>query len=176
MPFTPFHLGPGLFAAALLFALADLPTFLLASVILDIEPGSVRIFRLLNLTPPYAYHGFLHTFVGATFAALALARFLNWLAAKYRNSRIFGYAWKPTKNAVFLASFIGIYLHVFADSFVNVDMRPFWPYPENPLLGLVPPLAIYLACFLLFVAGALLYYARLIRASGSPFLKPAVPK
>jgi membrane-bound metal-dependent hydrolase YbcI (DUF457 family) len=174
MPTTPFHLGPGLFAAALLISIADLPTLLLASVILDVEPGSNLILRLLGATPPFAYHGSLHTFIGATLLAFVLSFFLVWLARKLRNRAFFGYFWRPTTSAILLACLVGTNLHIFVDSFVNTDMHPFWPYPQNPLLSTIPPLEIYVSCSLLFVLGLALLYVR--RLTSSPFLKSASPK
>ena len=175
MPTTPFHLGPGLFAAALLFAFADLPTLLLASVILDVEPGSHFILRSFGFSPPFAYHGALHTFIGATIVAVALSFFLVWLVQKYRNRiKLGSYVWNPTGSSIFIASLVGLNLHIFVDSFVNTDMQPFWPYQQNPLLGAIPPLEIYLGCFALFVLGLLLLYAR--SCAGSRFLKSASPK
>ena len=38
MPFTPLHLGPALFFGMVLLRYIDLPTFLVANVIVDIEP------------------------------------------------------------------------------------------------------------------------------------------
>ena len=46
MPFTPFHLGPGLLLGLLLLSYVDLPTFLLASVIVDVEPFLALYFNL----------------------------------------------------------------------------------------------------------------------------------
>jgi hypothetical protein len=67
MPLTPFHLGPGLFIPLLLLNIMDLPTFLIASVIMDIEPILV-----LSLALQYPLHGFLHTFLGGSIVALVL--------------------------------------------------------------------------------------------------------
>ncbi len=43
MPLTPFHLGPDLFFGLLFFSYVDFPTFLVANVIVDIEPILVSI-------------------------------------------------------------------------------------------------------------------------------------
>ncbi|MFW9990322.1 MAG: hypothetical protein ACFFC3_16900, partial [Candidatus Odinarchaeota archaeon] len=61
MPFTPYHLGPGLFIGLLFLSFIDFPTFLIASVIVDIEPFFVLYFNL-----DYPYHGFFHSFLGGT--------------------------------------------------------------------------------------------------------------
>lgn len=67
MPFTPFHLGPGLLFGLLLFSYVDLPRFLVASVVFDIEP-----FMVLSLNLDYSVHGYLQTFVGGTIVAFLL--------------------------------------------------------------------------------------------------------
>jgi len=161
MPATPFHLGPALFIGALLIGIADLPTLLLATLIPDVEPGSNFVLRFFGFIPPFAYHGSLHTFVGATLLAFAFAFLLVWLSQKYAGRiKLANYSWNPTKSSIFIASLVGLNLHIFVDSFVNTDMHPFWPYQQNPLLGTIPPLELYLACFALFVLGALICYAR----------------
>ncbi len=174
MPATPFHLGPALFVGALLISIADLPTLLLATLIPDVEPGSNFILRFFGFTPPFAYHGSLHTFIGATLLAIAFAFLLVWLSQKYKNRiRLGSYVWRPTKSSIVIASIIGLNLHIFVDSFVNTDMHPFWPYQQNPLLGTIPPLELYIACALLFILGAAILAFRL---RGSRFLKSASPK
>ena len=51
MPFTPYHLGPGLFFGLLLFRYLDFPAFLIANIVVDVEPFLVLAFGL---------HQFLH--------------------------------------------------------------------------------------------------------------------
>jgi len=68
MPFTPFHLGPGLLFGLLLLGYIDFPTFLVASVIVDVEP-----FLVLTLNLNYPLHGFLHSFLGGTLLAFLVA-------------------------------------------------------------------------------------------------------
>jgi len=46
MPFTPYHLGPGLFVGLLFLGFIDFPTFLVASVIVDMEPFLVLTLNL----------------------------------------------------------------------------------------------------------------------------------
>lgn len=65
MPFTPYHFGPGLFIGLLFLSFIDFPTFLIASVIVDIEPFLVLFFNL-----NYPLHGFFHSFLGGTIIAL----------------------------------------------------------------------------------------------------------
>jgi hypothetical protein len=67
MPFTPYHFGPGLFLGLVFLGFIDFPTFLVASVIVDIEPLLVMLFRL-----DYSLHGFFHFLLGGTLVAVAL--------------------------------------------------------------------------------------------------------
>jgi hypothetical protein len=54
----------------------------------------------------------------------------------------------------------GAYLHVLLDSFLYSDIRPFTPFPDNPLLGSASPVGVYALCAaLLFIGGALLALA-----------------
>ena len=68
MPFTPFHLGPSAWIGLILFQFLDFPTFLLASVVVDIEPFTVMFLGLR-----YPLHGFFHSFVGGSIIALLTA-------------------------------------------------------------------------------------------------------
>lgn len=58
MPFTPFHLGPAIFFGMLLRRNMHMPTFIVANVILDVEPLLVLILGL-----KYPLHGYFHTFI-----------------------------------------------------------------------------------------------------------------
>ncbi len=60
MPFTPFHFGPALFLGIPLRKYLHAPTFILANVILDVEPLLVLVMGL-----NYPLHGYFHTFITA---------------------------------------------------------------------------------------------------------------
>ncbi len=57
MPFTPYHVGPALLVALLLYPLLDIPAFIVASLVLDFEP-LLGLFGLL----PWSPHGVFHSF------------------------------------------------------------------------------------------------------------------
>ena len=65
MPVTPLHLGPSLWIGLILFKFLDFMSFLLASVIVDVEPFLVMFFGLR-----YPLHGFFHSFVGGSIVAI----------------------------------------------------------------------------------------------------------
>lgn len=73
VPFTPFHLGPGLLVGLALRRRLDLPTFLVANVAVDAR-ATLVFFGVLD----GPLHGPLHTYAGALalsggLAAVALA-------------------------------------------------------------------------------------------------------
>ena len=67
MPFTPFHLGPALGIGLPLRKYVHVPTFVMASVILDFEP-----FLVIYLGLDYPLHGYMHTFLSALLVGLLL--------------------------------------------------------------------------------------------------------
>jgi len=67
MPLTSYHLGSGLMIGLLFLNFIDFPTFLIASITVDIEPFIVLFFNL-----DYPLHGFFYSFLGGTIVALLL--------------------------------------------------------------------------------------------------------
>ena len=161
MPFTPFHLGPALLIALLLFRILDLPSFLLASVIVDVEPFLVM---LLGLN--YPLHGFFHSFLGGSIVAFVLA--LAMLKLRPSISRVMSLLrLKQTisPGRVWTASFLGLYIHLLLDSPLYPGMRPFYPLDTNPLLSSSTFIGfeIYTACTICFLTGIFLYAYRALR-------------
>lgn len=76
VPFTLYHLGPVLVIGYMLRRSIHWPTFLVASIIIDIEPLLVLISVLVN----YPLHGYLHTIlasiIGGTFIGIVM-HFVN---------------------------------------------------------------------------------------------------
>jgi hypothetical protein len=142
MPFTPYHFGPALLIGVLLIRFLDFSTIMIASVILDLEPLTVL---MLNL--PLPLHGFFHTYLGATIIAVVLAVSL-WPLRNYLNTimSFFGIHQESNLRTIFLASISGTCSHVFLDSFLYVEMNPFYPLFGNPFLNLVSSQFIYDLC------------------------------
>lgn len=166
MPLTPFHIGPGLFIPLLLFNLIDLLTFLIASVILDIEPVLVLF---LNLQ--YSVHGFFHTFLGGSIVALILAVFMIKTRKLFSPAMsVFKLEQKWSFTTILVAAFSGIYLHLFLDAQMHRDMQPFYPLTINPFLdqsslaGLIP----MIFCVWCFIGALIFYFIRLYMAVRKP--------
>ena len=162
MPFTPFHVGPALFFG-LAFSLAfDLSTLLVASVVPDVEPFCVMYFNLSECP----LHGFFHSYVGSSILAVLVAAvvypirsLLNRVTAAFRISQKFSF-----KKALF-TSFVGVYFHVFLDSFLYEEMMPFYPLQGNPFINILSAYGsyrvIYGFCSLTAIIGIVLYFYKI---------------
>ena len=156
MPFTPFHMGPGIAIKALLQGSFSLMVFGWTQIIMDIQPLIVLI------TGEGHLHGFSHTYVGATLLALFAA-----LTGKYLSEiglYILGLnehwqvkiAWWVT----FLSAFIGAYSHVLLDSLMHSDLEPFFPFTlHNPFLNLISVEALHKLCLYSGAVGGVMYFA-----------------
>ncbi|MCX6658785.1 MAG: hydrolase [Candidatus Bathyarchaeota archaeon] len=159
MPFTPFHWGPGLLFGLLLLSYVDLPTLLVSSVVIDVEP-----FVVLALNLRYPLHGYLHTFVGGTIVAFLLALVMSRVRGTLLPLMSFlRLEQKTSFKSIVIASLFGIYLHILLDSPLYPDIRPFYPLQLNPLLGhsMFISFDIYTFCVLSFIGAAIVYAARL---------------
>jgi hypothetical protein len=104
MPFTPYHLGPALLFGLLFLSFIDLPTFLVASVIVNIE----QLF-VLTLNLNYPLHGFFHSFLGGTFIAVLLALIMHRIRDRLSPLlSFFKLEQKMSLKSVLVASFLGI--------------------------------------------------------------------
>jgi len=131
MPVTPFHLGPALLLGLIFFNYLDFPTFLVANVIIDVEPILV-MFLGLN----YRLHGFFHSFLGGSIAALILILVMIKIRASLSSLlRFFKLEQEPSFNRILIASFLGIYIHILLDSRMHLDIMPFYTFDLNPFLN-----------------------------------------
>jgi hypothetical protein len=159
MPFTPYHLGPALFLGLLFLNFIDFPTFLIASVIVDVEPFLVSLFDL-----NYPLHGLFHSLLGGTLLAIPLA--LIMLKTRDKLSPLMAYfklEQKVSFKSISLASLSGIYIHILLDSRIYTDIQPFYPSPYNPLLttGILFGLDSYVIYVWSFFGAVIIYIIRL---------------
>jgi len=158
MPLTPFHLGPGLLIGLLLLSFLDFPTFLIASVIIDVEPILV-----LTLGLDYPLHGFFHSFLGGTFVAFLLTAVMSQVRESLSPLSFFKLEQKSTFKTILLAALSGVYIHILLDSRMHTDIRPFYPLDPNPFLSssALPGLEVDLLCFWCLIGAAIIYILRL---------------
>jgi membrane-bound metal-dependent hydrolase YbcI (DUF457 family) len=155
MPLTPFHLGPGLLVGLLFLRYLDFPTFLVASVILDVEPAFVLLFHL-----DAPLHGFFHSFLGGTVVALLLTAVMSRTRAVLSPLlSFFKIKQELSFPRILVASLSGIYLHILLDSVMHRDIRPFFPLDVNPFLGrgTLLGLNVTMICIWCFLGGLLVY-------------------
>ena len=160
MPFTPYHLGPALFVGLLLLNFIDLPTFLIASVILDVEP-----FLVLALNLNYPLHGFFHSFLGGTLVAVPLALVMYRVRDKFSPLlSFFKLEQKVSFKRILAAALSGVYLHILLDLLGYTDIQPFYPSNYNPFLNteISAKLNAYTICIWSFLGAAILYTIRLV--------------
>lgn len=164
MPFTPFHMGPGLAVKVVCGRHFSLMLFGFSQVAIDIEP-LVHIMRGDNVL-----HGFTHTYVGATLVALValfagrpLCQFLLNYWVPEPDSRFLHWLRGPTIiswPAAIAGTFVGTYSHVFLDSIMHSDMHPLAPLSQaNVLLSAIPTELLHVVCVLSGVVGMLLLIA-----------------
>ena len=154
MPFTPFHMGPGIVVKAVLQSSFSLMVFGWAQIVMDIQPLIVMISGEGHL------HGFSHTYVGAVLLAIFAA-----LSGKYLSEvGLFVLGLNPHWQVriswlvCFLSSFIGTFSHVLLDSIMHSDVEPFYPLtPDNPFLGLLSVQALHKVCLYSGLVGGALY-------------------
>jgi membrane-bound metal-dependent hydrolase YbcI (DUF457 family) len=155
MPFTPYHFGPAALIGLPLKKWIDIPVFVLANVVVDLEPLAVMVFR-----PDYPLHGYFHTFLFGGLIGLA------WGLAAYPLKpilaflmRIFGLSYQPTLLKMMLSGLLGIWLHIFIDSFLYKEMNPFWPITGNPLHAIVRYQTVFQVCEVSLIAAIVIYPA-----------------
>jgi membrane-bound metal-dependent hydrolase YbcI (DUF457 family) len=154
MPFTPFHLGPALFFGLLLSAVFDLPTFLIANVLPDVEPFIVLFFNVGG----YPLHGFFHSYIGATVLAAILALCMYLLRGFFgKIMKVFRLQQSSSLKRIVFASFMGTYFHVFLDSFLYSEMMPFYPLQDNVFSAYGSYTVIYGFCGITALLGIALY-------------------
>jgi len=159
MPVTPFHWGPSSWIGLALFKIFDFATLMVASVVVDIEPFSVLFFNL-----NYPLHGFFHSFLGGSILAVLTAVILYLLRDKIKKiMAIFKLAQDSSFKKILGTSFFAVYFHLILDSFINEDVKLFYPFKNTPFYGLFSLPQIYIFCGISFLVGILFYLIRLTK-------------
>ena len=161
MPFTPFHLGPAIAVGLPLRKYMHAPTFIVANLVLDIEPLLVLVFGL-----GFPLHGYLHTLALAIVVGLLLGvvmfKLEKFMSPFYRKVKL--ETDKPLRVRSFLsAGVFGSVLHVLFDAFLYSEMEPFFPLAVNPLLDLHLSMSqVYMFCVYLGMFGIVFYVCLLV--------------
>ena len=133
MPFTPYHFGPSGFAGLVFKKYLDLPVFVLANVIVDIE---------VLLYDHWPVHRYVHTLL------LGAAAGILWALAAYPCREIFAkimellrLPYQASLKKMITSGILGIWFHVLIDSIYHWDVRLFWPssikFCHSPFLSVI---------------------------------------
>lgn len=120
MPFTPYHMGPGMLVKAALRGGFSLMVFGWTQVVTDIEP----LVGMLRGTGDL--HGFSHTYLGAVFITLfcgCTGKYAVELVLRVFDGPLMKAAVVPWWVAM-LSAFIGSFSHVALDSIMHAALRP----------------------------------------------------
>lgn len=160
MPFTPFHIGPGLVIKGLIPHQFSLSMFTMANVLMDIEPA----YRMWRVEMPL--HGWTHTLPGAlliTACSVLLGRLAITKVWRFYQQLIdetqqpFHMTWLQA----WMSALIGTGSHLLLDAVMHEDMHPFAPLTDaNPLLATEWMLQLHLACIMAAMFGILLILGR----------------
>lgn len=134
MPFTPYHFGPSGFIGLLLRRWLNVPVFVAANILIDVEVLADAAFQ-----PGWPVHQLWHFhtlliggLVGALFGLIIYSlKPLRWLCEK--SMWLIGLPAKATWLSMTLAGLLGAWLHVLIDSVYHYDIQLLWPHPFNVL-------------------------------------------
>ena len=156
MPFTPFHMGPGILLKALLQSSFSLMVFGWTQIVMDLQPLWIMVQGHGHI------HGFTHTFIGACLIAV-----FSCLTGKYLSEiglRVIGIS--KANNPVhiswkiaMLSAFVGSVSHVALDALMHADVEPFYPIPvDNPWLGFISVSLLHKLCLYSGLVGGGMFY------------------
>jgi membrane-bound metal-dependent hydrolase YbcI (DUF457 family) len=163
VPFTPYHFGPNGFFGLVFRKWIDLPIFLLANVIIDIEVLFAKDWPVHRL-----WH--FHTFLvgGAVCAGFAIAMYpMRGLIKKIM--RLFRLPYETSLWKMIFSGVLGAWFHVIIDSIYHYDVQPFWPKTRNTIwrMKLLTQEQVKLICVAFIVAAIVLYLYTVVKAKVS---------
>lgn len=153
MPFTPFHFGPAILIGLLFLKKIDFPTFIAANVMID-----WRAFLVFFGLWDGPLHGWVHTYLGATLMAILLGTVMIYVRPLIdKELKEMNIVQKISKKKIFLASFLGAFIHVTLDAIHHPLMQPFAPFNWRPLYGIFSTAELRAFTFFCLLAGTGIY-------------------
>jgi hypothetical protein len=153
VPFTPYHLGPGLFFKSLAPRHFSFAAFLATQVVIDVEP----VVNVLRGQAPV--HGMAHTVLLGSLIGLAGASliYLATISIRHKSAwRLPGLSAEVTPLGLAVGGLVGGASHALLDALADADIRPLRPFTDaNPFQGLVTRAAVHMICLALGIVGLL---------------------
>ncbi|MGA2915845.1 MAG: hypothetical protein ABSE89_07440 [Sedimentisphaerales bacterium] len=161
MPITPYHFGPSGLLGYIFRKWIDLPVFVLANVVVDIE---VLVVDLMDKSWPI--HRYCHTFlIGAVLGAMWGFVAYLYLPLMTRLMKMVKIPYQTNAFKMVASGIIGVWLHVFIDGIYHYDIKPFWPVQKNYLFQLLSQNQVIWICLICFAIFVLLYVISLKKQS-----------
>lgn len=158
MPFTPYHFGPSGFIGLVLRKWLDIPVFVLANVIVDLE---VLVINFLGVGWPI--HRYVHTLLIGAAAGILWATVAwplrNLFKMIMQTLRI---PYQTSFLKMLVSGVLGVWLHVVIDSIYHWDVRVFWPSKVKPLYKLITGQQVEAICLVFLIAALVLYILTVI--------------
>jgi membrane-bound metal-dependent hydrolase YbcI (DUF457 family) len=149
MPFTPYHFGPALITKSIFGKQFSITSFAVSQIIIDLE----SLYYLLQHAWPV--HRLFHTYLGATiiiFPTIIIAKLILRISNK-----------ESTWTTLVFAGSFGAYSHIFLDSIMHSDIRPFYPISEsNHLFKLISVPLLYELCVYSGIIGVCIIACKLM--------------
>jgi membrane-bound metal-dependent hydrolase YbcI (DUF457 family) len=134
MPITPYHFGPSGLIGLVFKRRIDLPVFLLANVVVDLE---VLVISLSGLGHPT--HRYCHTLLGGAIVGALWGLGAYPLRGLWRAiMSALSLPYDTTVGKMVLSGVLGVWAHVLIDSLQHDDMRIFWPVSRFCVADHVP--------------------------------------
>jgi hypothetical protein len=164
LPFTPFHVGPGLLLKSGVPQHLSVVSYAAANVAVDLEP----LYYLSRHEWPI--HRWAHTFL----AAGLIGALVGVLLAAVTRKLVRGATAPACKGEigvrpVVLGGLLGGLTHPLLDGLMYTDIHPLAPFTlANPLLGVVSPRMVIIVCVVtgIFGGGLLLVHRLLWKVAG----------
>jgi len=153
MPFTPFHMGPGILFKSMIRQKFSLLIFGWTQIVIDLQPLIVMINGEGHV------HGFSHTYIGAIIVAFFAGITGKYLFEFFRKQFDLKFLAQMTFTLSLSSALIGTISHVFLDSIMHSDVEPFFPFSrENIFYHLISVTDLHNFCLLSGIVGSLIYF------------------
>ena len=149
MPVTPYHFGPSGFLGLVFRKYIDLPVFLIANIVVDLE---------VLYWQQWPVHRAVHTLLTGAVAGII------WGLAAYPLRNIFAklmqkihLPYETSLAKMIVSGVLGIWLHIIIDAPYNWDIHLFWPSKITPLYGLISKSHMQIVCIGFWVLAIVAY-------------------
>ena len=123
MPFTPHHFGPSGFIGLVFRKWLDVPVFVLANVIVDVEVLVILLFNIGGTRHRYCHTLLIGAVVGALWGLAAYL--LRNLFSKLMY--LFCIPYKSNLRKMVISGILGVWLHILIDGAYHFDVKILWP-------------------------------------------------